>query len=396
MLAPSHGSGATGTGGVIGTGGASAGGTGGKMTTLPPTSLAVRFADAILAEWPDPRNISANTSFEYNNGIVLHGIERVYAGTRDRRYLSYIQKYIDYFVDATGTINRPTAHSFDTMQPAILLPFLYQETSTDKYRLAANNMRAVYDNIPRNPDGGFWHKQTYPNQMWLDSIYMGEPFLARYGAVFGTCGAFCADTPVQQITLLATHVRDAATGLLYHAWDQSLMASWADPTTGRSPEVWGRALGWYAMSLVDILPDLPADHPGRAQLLDLLRGIAGALRATQGSNGLWYQVVDKGTRSDNWQETSGSGMFVYALKVGVNRGYLDASYLTVASKGWTGLMAKVTNASGTMPSFTGAVKGMGVQDNYAAYVATTLMPLLTDSPHGLCAILLAASEMEAQ
>jgi len=253
-------------------------------------------------------------------------------------------------------------------------------------------MRAVYDNIPRNPDGGFWHKQTYPNQMWLDSIYMGEPFLARYGAVFGTCGAFCADTPVQQITLLATHVRDAATGLLYHAWDQSLMASWADPTTGRSPEVWGRALGWYAMSLVDILPDLPADHPGRAQLLDLLRGIAGALRATQGSNGLWYQVVDKGTRSDNWQETSGSGMFVYALKLGVDRGYIDASYMAEATRGWQGLQTQVTMDSAGRPVINGAVAGMGVQDNYANYVNKTR---LANSSHGLCAILMAASAMEA-
>jgi rhamnogalacturonyl hydrolase YesR len=114
------------------------------------------------------------------------------------------------------------------------------------------------------------------------------------------------------------------------------------------------------------------------------------------TTGLWYQVVDQGSMTGNWIESSGSGMFVYSLKVAVNRGYINSSYLTVANRGWTGLMTKVTNASGTMPSFTGAVKGMGVQNNYAAYVSTTLMPLLTDSPHGLCAILLAASEMEAQ
>jgi unsaturated rhamnogalacturonyl hydrolase len=160
--------------------------------------------------------------------------------------------------------------------------------------------------------------------------------------------------------------------------------------------VWGRALGWYAMSLVDVLPDLPAGSQ-HDQLLSILQSLATGLKNTQdASTGLWFQVVDQGAMSNDWLESSGSGMFVYALKVGVNRGYLDSSFLTVANKGWTGMMSKVTNSSGTMPSITGAVKGMGVQDNYAAYVSTSLMPLLTDSPHGLCAILLAASEMEAQ
>jgi unsaturated rhamnogalacturonyl hydrolase len=132
-------------------------------------------------------------------------------------------------------------------------------------------------------------------------------------------------------------------------------------------------------------------------MMTWLTGIAAGLKATQDPNtGLWYQVVDQGSKSDDWLETSGSGMFVYALKAAVNLGYIDSTYLTVATKGWQGLMAKVTTDSMGRPSITGAVGGMGVQNNYAGYVATSLMPLLTDSPHGLCAIMLAASEMEAQ
>jgi unsaturated rhamnogalacturonyl hydrolase len=233
--------------------------------------------------------------------------------------------------------------------------------------------------------------------MWLDSIYMGEPFLMRYAAL-GTCGTYCTDTVYTQMLLLAQHVRDTSTGLLYHAWDDSpagMKAAWANATTGRSPSVWGRALGWYAMSLVDLLPDLPAGAQ-HDQLLAILQALAMGLKNNQdATTGLWYQVVDQGGKTDNWLETSGSGMFVYTLKVAVNRGYIDSSYLPVAQKGWQGMMSKVT-MSGTTPSITGAVKGMGVQNNYAAYVATTLMPLLTDSPHGLCAVMLAASEMEAQ
>jgi unsaturated rhamnogalacturonyl hydrolase len=388
------GAGDAGRGGAGGRGGAAGGG------TLPSNSLAVRFANAVLSRWPDPIDITTPPGWEYNHGIVLRGIEQVWRHTGDARYLAYIQRFTDQFVSANGTVTiiDPTNHSFDNLQPAIFLPVLYQQTGMAKYKTAADSIRARYDTIPRGPSRGYWHKQTLPNQMWLDSIYMGQPFLTRYAIVFGTCGSFCVDTVFEQTLLIAQHVRDTSTGLLYHAWDDSASAkaAWANATTGRSPSIWGRALGWYAMSLVDLIPDLPAGTQ-RDQLVAILQGLAVGLKNTQdATTGLWYQVVDQGSRSDNWLESSGSGMFVYALKVGVNRGYLDASYLAVAQKGWQGMMSKVTmDAQGT-PSITAAVKGMGVQNNYAGYVATTLMPLLTNSSHGLCSILLAAAEMEAQ
>jgi unsaturated rhamnogalacturonyl hydrolase len=389
--------GGAGRGGAGGTAGAS-----GAAGMLASNSLAVRFANSVMSRWANPDQIAGQLAgWEYNHGIVLRGIEGVWRHTNDARYLTYIQRYVDGYVGSNGSVPIPAAnmHSFDNMQPSIFLPLLYQQTGMAKYKTAADSVHAYYASIPTNPDGGYWHKQQYPNQMWLDSIYMGQPFLMRYATAIGTCGSSCSDAVFKQTLLIAQHVRDTNSGLLYHAWDDSpagMKATWANATTGRSPSVWGRALGWYAMSLVDLLPDLPAGTQ-RDQLLAILQGLAMGLKNTQdASTGLWFQVVDQGGMSNDWLESSGSGMFVYALKVGVNRGYLDASYLTVANRGWTGMMSKVTNSGGNSPSITGAVKGMGVQDNYAAYVATTLMPLLTDSPHGLCAILLAASEMEAQ
>jgi unsaturated rhamnogalacturonyl hydrolase len=358
--------------------------------------LAVRFANAVMARWPDPTQIYNKYGYEYNDGIVLRGIEQVYRHTSDAKYLTYIQKYFDAYVSSSGVVTLPdTAHSFDNIQPSVMLPFLYQQTGTAKYKTAADNIRARYDTIPRNADKGFWHKQSCPNQMWLDSIYMGEPFLARYGAVFGTCTPFCADTVVEQILLIAQHLRDTTTGLLAHAWDDSPSGkqSWADSTTGKSCCVWGRALGWYAMSLVDTLGDLPANQTGRAEMLTILTSLAAGLKANQdASTGLWYQVVDQGSKSDNWTETSASGMFVYALKVAVNRGYIDSSYSAVADKGWTGLQTKVTTDS-IGPVINGAVPGMGVQTSYSGYVG---QGKASNSAHGLCAILLAAAEMEAR
>lgn len=403
---------ASGTGGRIGQGGAAgstgapdagvAGQGGGDAgTSLAADSLAVRFANMILSKWPDPASINTSAGFEYNHGIVLRGIEQVYRHTQDSRYLAYIQKYVDESVNASGVINLGTTFSaFDNMQPSVLLPFLYQETGLAKYKTAADSVRAFYNNIPTNADGGFWHKQVYPNQMWLDGIYMGEPFLARYGAVFGTCGAYCGDTVVKQATLIAPHTLDTATGLYYHAWWDSNPAStkpaWAD-ANGRSPSIWGRAVGWYVMALVDTLGDLPADQTGRSDLLSILTGLAAGLKATQDAKtGLWYQVVDQGSKSDNFLETSGSGMFVYALKVAVNRGYVDTSYSAVADSGWKGLQTKVTTDTSGAPTITGAVQGMNVQNNYAGYVSPTTAKTLSNSSHGLCAILLAASEMEAR
>jgi unsaturated rhamnogalacturonyl hydrolase len=385
--------------GAIGAGGAgdpgAAGGAAPAPRRLAADTLAVRFADAVLARWPNPANIAPAPSWEYNHGIVLRGIEQVHRYTGDARYLQYLQRFADDAIGGSGTIALPAEHNLDEIQPAILLPALFLATGEERYRTAAAGIRARYERMPRNSAGGFWHKQMYPNQMWLDSIYMGEPFLGRYARVFGGCDEFCYDTVTEQTLLLAEHVQEQS-GLLYHAWDGSpaqQKAAWADAGSGRSPCVWGRALGWYSMSLVELLIDLPADHPRRSAMLDVWGRLAPAIAQAQDTEtGLWFQVVDQGERSDNWIESSASGMFVYALKLSADRDLLPVSYLDVAQRGWQGLRSQISESAGR-PSIQNAVQGMGVQTDYAGYVNQRR---LTDSPHGLCAILLAASEMEAQ
>jgi unsaturated rhamnogalacturonyl hydrolase len=157
--------------------------------------------------------------------------------------------------------------------------------------------------------------------------------------------------------------------------------------------VWDRSLGWYAMAIVDLLPDLPAGADA-TQLQSILAGIAAALKSTQDpATGLWFQVVDQGSKSDDWVETSGSGMFVYFLKRAVSLGYIDSSYLTVANKGWTGLQTKITGATGASPTITDTVVGLSVLGSYAEYINQSTA---SNSPHGLCGAMLAAAEMEAQ
>ncbi|MGH6954112.1 MAG: glycoside hydrolase family 88/105 protein [Alphaproteobacteria bacterium] len=369
-------------------------------TGTPPTSTSepglwgTAFADMILETWPDPSTIDPGMGFQYNHGIVLHGIERIYEKTLDPRYLAYIQAFVDAYIGPDGEdLDLGARHDVDRIQPAILLPFLYEETGEPRYLTAADGVRDRYDSFPVNAEGGYWHKYWTPNELWLDTIYMTQPFLTRYGAVTD-CGSFCEDTATFQIVLLAQHAQDPQTGLLRHGWDQDRNAPWADPATGLAPIVWSRGSGWYAMSLVDVLDDLAVDHPRRAELIAILGALAEGLRDTQdAATGLWHQVVDQGERPDNWIETSGSAMFVYALKRAVDRGYLAPDFLDVARRGWEGLKQVVATASaGGPPTLTGAVVGMGIQSYYAWYVDK---PRLANSTHGLCAILMAASQMES-
>jgi unsaturated rhamnogalacturonyl hydrolase len=345
----------------------------------------------VIHRWPDPNTITTK-GWEYNNGIVLRGIQEVYRKTGDPRYLNYIRRFVDRFVGADGTLTTGREpHNLDVVQPGVLLLYLLQETGEEKYRKASAQVRADLATHPRNSSGGFWHKKQYPSEMWLDGIYMAAPFLVWYGKLAGEV-AECADTAVFQMTLVARHTMDPTTGMLRHAWDADADAAWADAKTGIAPVAWSRGSGWYAMALVDVLGNLPAGHHGNQQLRELLEVASRGIEATQDRRtGLWHQVMDKGDAPGNWHETSGSAMFVYALKTAVDEGWLERRYLAVAERGYKGLLTYVSYDDAGLPQFAGAVEGMGVQKDYAGYIGKKRM---TNSPHGLCAIMLAAARME--
>lgn len=360
-------------------------------TPLPPQAWAALLADGVLARWPDPQAIVGH-GWEYNTGIVLYGLSAVQRQRGDPRLLAYIQRWVDAYVGPQGEFALPQADNLDLVQPANLLLELYEATGQARYLTAARTIADdLLANHPRNAAGGFWHKDIYPQQMWLDGVYMAGPFLVRLSALTGE--AAYADAAVAQALLLAEHTLDPATGLLCHAWDASAAAPWADPATGRAPVVWLRAMGWYAMALVDMLAALPPDHPARPALVDVLQRAAAGLAAAQdGPTGLWRQVVDAPDLPGNGFESSGSAMVVYALRRGVDAGLLDARYAAVAARGWQGLQTQGLLSLGAdgLPVVSGAVEGLGVQADAPAYLARQR---LQNSPHGLMAMMLAATAM---
>ncbi|WP_343614730.1 glycoside hydrolase family 88 protein [Flavobacterium sp.] len=275
--------------------------------------------------------------WDYVHALVLHSIEELYKKNPDPRYKAYIRGYVDELVQADGSIKTYEfdKYNIDLVVPGRLLFDIYAETKDDKYLKAMQLVRKQLAEQPRTASGGFWHKQIYPNQMWLDGLYMGEPFYAQYTLTFENGKSF--DDIAKQFELIQLHATDPKTGLLYHGWDESKEMPWANKETGNSPNFWSRALGWYVMALVDVLDYFPKEHPKRPELIKYLNNASAALAKYQDKTGLWYQVTDKAGGKDNYLEASGSAMFAYAFAKGANKGYLPSKYKKLANKAFDGL-----------------------------------------------------------
>jgi len=353
-----------------------------------------RMAATAMKLWPD-----TSGRWTYEQGVVLKGIEGVWMQTGDKKYFKYIQNYMDGLIADDGTIKGYKKDDFtlDNIMCGRLAMLLYNVTEKPKYYKAAVLLRDQLKDQPRTADGGFWHKKKYTNQMWLDGLYMAEPFYAEYAY------AFHEDTDyndiAKQFILIEQHARDPKTGLLYHAWDQSRAEKWADPKTGLSQNVWGRADGWYAMALVDVLDKFPASNPNRAKLLAILNRLAIAIQKYQDpKTGLWYEVMDKANETGNYPEASASCMFVYALAKGAREGYLPSSYLAIAKKGYQGILDKfiTTDASGQVNlNGTVSVGGLGGKPyrdgSYKYYLSEKVMQ---NDPKGIGAFIQASVEIE--
>lgn len=249
----------------------------------------------------------------------------------------------------TYEINRPNANRHNT-------------TGEAKYEKAATLLRDQLQSNPRNPEGGFWHRSTYPNQMWLDGLYMVSPFYTQYTSVYQPTNISAYDDVILQFTLTHTNCQNSnpgQTGLLKHGYDSSRVAVWADEATGASPEVWSRALGWYVMALVDVLDDLPVSHSGVATLKTILaETIAAIKKAADPETKMWWLIMGRPGQEGNYIESSGTAMFVYAMLKGIRMGYLDkAEYFETAIAGYNGLLETFvfTNATDGGLDFEGTV-----------------------------------------
>jgi unsaturated rhamnogalacturonyl hydrolase len=236
-----------------------------------------------------------------------------------------------------GLAHPKIPYSLDDVESGVAAIKLYEITHDARYKGAADVLRQQLRVHPRTPEGGFCHKAVYPYQMWLDGLYMGEPFYADYAAAFDEPKDF--DDITNQFTLIAAHTYDPKTGLFYHAWDESKKQVWANKRTGASPNFWGRAIGWYVMAIVDVLDKMPANNPGRAQLIGILNKAAvGLIKNQDPKTGVWWQITNMPGKPHNYLEASSSSMFVYALAKGVNHGYLPRTDIPAIHAGYQGIL----------------------------------------------------------
>jgi unsaturated rhamnogalacturonyl hydrolase len=328
-------------------------------------SWAERMALSEMIRNPDASRLDfvKEPKWNYTNGLVCSAVERVWKATGQDKFYKYIKDYADMMIDESGEIKayKSAEYNIDKVNSGKFLFALYENTKDTKYAKAIHRLRDQMKSHPRTSEGGYWHKKIYPHQMWLDGLYMGSPFLAQYAEVFGEKELF--DDVGLQFRLIDKYTYDAESGLFYHAWDESREQQWANKEDGKSPHVWGRAMGWFAMSLVDVLDFFPEDHPERKQILTILNKMASAVAKTQNAkSGVWYQVMDEPDRDGNYLEASASSMFTYFLLKALNKGYLGSEYEKIARNAYDGVLKEfISVADDGMVSITKvcSVAGLG-------------------------------------
>ena len=359
-----------------------------------------QMAQTAMNLWKDSFSMNGNPArWSYDQGVILKGIEGVWKLYNDPKYFNYIQQSMDHYVQEDGKIKDYKRDEFniDHLNNGKVVMFLYNYSWKPKYKKAVDLMRSQLAEHPRTTDGSFWHKKIYPSQVWLDGLYMGQPFYAEYAKLNHDDTAF--NDIARQFILIERHTRDPKTGLLYHGWDETKTQQWANKRTGTSPHFWARALGWYGVALVDVLDYFPANHPGRDSITGILNRFAKAITKVQDAkSGLWYDIVDLPDKPKNYKEASASAMLVYTLAKAVRNGYIPESYLQNAKKGYAGIIkefievdaAGQTNLKGTV-----TVSGLGgkpYRDGSFDYYMSEKVK--TNDPKGIGAFIIASVEME--
>ncbi|KAI6087402.1 glycoside hydrolase family 105 protein [Hypoxylon rubiginosum] len=339
----------------------------------------------------------------YGEATLYEGYEAAYALTNNETYAEWYRSQIDGAVvleNSTIAGWRYDYYSLDDYRIGNNILWWYERTGETKYKQAADIIRAQLDRHPRTPLGGFWHRDpNYPNQMWLDGIFMADSFYAKWTSLFDAKNESAWDDIALQYDLIDSRTRNRTTNLLVHGYDESLKAVWADPVTGAAPLVWSRAVGWYFMSLLEVIPLFPKSHPGRKRLEKYFTTLAeGLKRAQDEESGGWWLILSEPYPGapGNYIESSASAMFTFGWLKGMNMGLLERrEYLEPAQKAYSGLTERFVkqNEDGTL-SWEGTVEvgSLGSNGTYEYYIS---IPVVENDHRGAGPFMLASYELES-
>ncbi len=338
------------------------------------------------------------TYWNYEDGCVLKGCIDLYRATGEAVYRDFVLNYLNTFVAEDGSIPNyeMRQYNIDSINCGKALYFGLDETGDERYRKAIEFHMQRLREHPRCDCGNFWHKELYPHQIWLDGLYMAQPFYMNYEVRYG--GLAHVSDITKQFKNVRKYLFNAEKGLNYHACDLRKVQPWADKTTGCSQNFWLRSTGWYLMALIDCIdlcPEMLYEH--KRALIDLFReSIRGVLRYQDEKTGLFYQVIDHGHNPDNYLETSGSSMIAYALFKAVRLDVLNPEkYLPMARKTFDGLVSEklYQDESGWHLGGICAVAGLGPGEKRDGSVAYYLSePIVADDSKGVGPFMMAWAE----
>ncbi|WP_026478419.1 glycoside hydrolase family 88/105 protein [Alkaliphilus transvaalensis] len=332
--------------------------------------------------------------WNYEDGCIYKGALDLYKVTGEKYYFDFIIRKLAEFIAEDGNINNYEIDEFniDNVNAGKVLFDVYETTGEDKYKKAVELLREQLEQHPRTQEKNFWHKKIYPNQVWLDGLYMAMPFYAKYEKDFNSSKGL--DDIHQQFLTVKKRIWDASKELYYHGYDETKSERWSNPETGLSENFWGRAMGWFVMALVDTLEIVGSDsNIGKDLQAMLVEAIEGLVKYQDGNSGMWYQVLDQGNREGNYLETSGTLMIAYSILKGVRLGYLPQSMKENGVKALKTTMDKYLDTVNNELGGICGVAGLGNvpyrDGSYEYYISEKIVP---NDPKGVGAFLMAYSE----
>ena len=330
--------------------------------------------------------------FFYHQGVFLSGVEEMYRITADKKYDKYIHDYLDMFVFDKSYISKyRDVATLDMRQAANLAYRIYIETKDERYFECIKYCTESLKDYPKNSLGGLYHMPETEYQMWLDSLYMAGPLCVKYASLTGD--TYFYDLAVKQAEIMEEKMTDKKSGLMFHAWDESKNANWADKVTGLSSIIWGRALGWVVVALPQIISFLPHDYPEKQHLISMqIKLVENLIKFQDKKSGMWFQVTDCPERDGNWPETSCTCLFVKGIVSSINLGILNDKYIKNARAGFDGVITNFYDNSQDRAIIRGICIGTGVDEGtYEHYISR---PTTENDLHGSGAFLMMCAEME--
>lgn len=341
------------------------------------------------------------SGWNYIDGCMILALLEIYQATGEKKYYDFADAFIDHRVREDGTIVGYSVEEYniDSVNAGKTLFSLYELNGKEKYRKAIDLIYSQVKTQPRTKEGNFWHKKIYPYQVWLDGMYMGQPFYMEYETKFNNKENY--SDIFNQFANVVKYLRDEKTGLYFHAYDESKSVFWCDKETGLSEHYWLRALGWYSMGLLDTLAKCEPGEEYQAEydnLKQVFIDFINAMLKYQDESGMWYQLPALGGKEPNYLETSGSSIMAYCLLKGVRLGFFPESYREYALKAFNGVCDRYLKETDGSLNLGGIclVAGLGPEDNkrrdgsFEYYMSE---PIVENDAKGVGPLLLAYTEL---